>query len=92
MKTNENECYNEWQRVLERMTTSYSEWQWVAQRVITSVKTSYNKWQRMIASDMEWQWVVISTNFLFFGEEPSNRHPKENPLNLDEDLEEEPFN
>ena len=60
----------------------------------------YNEWQRMTTSgttsdttsDNEWQWVVISTNFLFFREEPIIRHPKENALNLEEDLEEDLLN
>ena len=28
-------------------------------------------------SDNKWQWAIISANFR---EEPTNRHPKENPL------------
>ena len=60
-------------------TTSGSEWQRVVQRVV----------QRVTTSDNEWQWVVILANFLFFREEITNRHPKENPLNLEEDLEED---
>ena len=39
-------------------------------------------------SDNEWQWVTISANFLFFliKEEPTAKQPKENSLNLVEDL------
>ena len=61
---------NEWQR----MTTNDNEWQ----RVV----------QRMTASDNEWQWVTISANFSFFQirKEPTTKHPKENSLNLEEDL------
>ena len=73
--TSDNEWYNEWQRVVQRVTTNDNEWQRVVQRVTTS--------------DNEWQWVVILANFLFFREEITNRHPKENPLNLEEDLEED---
>ena len=61
---------NEWQRVV----------QWVTTSGITNGTTSGN----------EWQWVVISVNFNFFErEESSNRHPKENPLNFEDDLEED---
>ena len=57
------------------------------QRVTTSDTTSDKEWQRMI--DNEWQWVVISANFTFFGiiEEPNIKHFKENSLKLAEDLE-----
>ena len=39
--------------------------------------------------DNEWQWVVISANFTFFGiiEEPNIKHFKENSLKFAEDLE-----
>ena len=44
----------------------------------------------MATIENEWQWVVISANFIFFErEEASNRHPKENPLNFEDDFEEE---
>ena len=58
----DNEWYSEWQRVVQRMTTSdtasdnewYNEWQ----RVTKSGKTSDNEWQqvvqRMATSDNEW--------------------------------------
>ena len=36
----------------------------------------------------EWQWVIISANFLFFREETTNV----NPLNLEVDLEEDLLN
>ena len=45
-------------------------------------------------SDNEWQPVVISATFPFFRmtEEPTTKHPKENSLNLEEDLEKELLN
>ena len=50
-------------------TASDNEWQWVVQRVTTSDTTSqnewYNEWQWEITSDKEWQPVVISANFPF---------------------------
>ena len=82
------------------MATSDNEWQQVVQRVTTS-GTSDNEWQRVTTSDKEWQRVVqrMTTNvnewpfqliFLFFQikEEPTTKYPKENFLNLEEDLEE----
>ena len=56
------------------MTTSDNEWHWVAQRMTTS--------------DNEWQQVTISTIFSFFQirEEATTKHPKENSLNIEEDL------
>ena len=55
---------NEWQRIVQRMTTSdndwYNKWQWVT----TSGKTSDNKWQQMvqqvITNDSEWQQVTMN--------------------------------
>ena len=82
----------EWKRVTTNDNEWYNEWQRVVQRVTTSSTTSDKEWQRMTTSDKEWQWVIISANFLFFREEPTNRHPKENPLNLEEDLEEDLLN
>ena len=46
----------------------------------------------MTTSDNEWQWVVVLASFLFFErerEEPTNKHPLENSLNLEKDLEED---
>ena len=80
------------------MTMSGNEWQRVVQRVTTSGITSDNDWQRMSKSDNEWQRVTTNDNeWLFwpifiFREEPTKRHPKENPLNLQEDLEEDLLN
>ena len=49
--------------------------------------TSDNKWQRVTTSDKEWQRVTISAIFFFqVREEPTTKHPKENSLNLEEDL------
>ena len=72
--SNDNEWYNEWQQVTVNGNEWYNEW--------------YNERQRMTTSDNDWQWVVISANFLFFFE----RHPKDNPLNLEEDFEEDLLN
>ena len=70
-------------RVTTSSTTSDNEWQRVVQRVTTSSKrvtTNDNGWQQMTksdnewqgmttsgtTSDNEWQWVTISANFSFF--------------------------
>ena len=94
---NNNEWYNEWQR----MTMSDNEWQRLVQRVTTNdsewqrVTTNDKEWQRVTRNDSqwynEWQWiqrVTVSANFSFFQirEEPTTNHPKENSLNLEEDL------
>ena len=82
--SSDNEWYNEWQRVVQRVTTNDNEWQ----RVTTNDK----EWQRVTRNDNEWhnerQRVTISANFSFFQirEEPTTKHPKENSLNLEEDL------
>ena len=71
----------------------YIEWQRVVQRVTTSGTKSDNEWQRMVqrvtTNDNEW---VFRPIFFFFQEERTNRHPKDSPLNLDEDLEESLLN
>ena len=77
----------------------YIEWQRVVQLVTTSGTTSDKEWQGVTTSHKEWQRVVqrVTTNvnewpfqliFLFFQikEEPTTKHPKENFLNLEEDL------
>ena len=53
MTTSDNEWWNEWQRVVQQVTTNDNEWQ----RMATSNKND-NKWQRMIASDKtnEYEW------------------------------------
>ena len=33
-----------------------------------------------------WQWVTFSAIFFRIGEEPTTKHPKENSLNLKEDI------
>ena len=79
---------NEWQRVVQRVITSDNEWQ----RVVQRKTTNDNKWQRVVqrmtTSDKEWQRVTISANFSFFQirEEPNTKNPKENSLNIEEDL------
>ena len=68
-------------------------------RLTTSGTTSDNKWKQVTTIDKEWKGVVqrVTTNdnewpfrliFLFFQvrEEPTTKHPKENSLNLEEDL------
>ena len=72
--TKDKEWYNEWQRVVQRMTTSDNE----RQRVTTNDNEWYNEWQR----------VTTSVNFSFFQirGEPTTKHPRENSLNLEEDL------
>ena len=59
----------------------------------TSGTSSDNEWQRVTTSgttsDNECQRVTIPANFSFFfqvKEEPTTKHPKENSLNLEEDL------
>ena len=84
-----DECYIEWQRVTTSGTTSDNKWQRVVQRVTTNDK----EWQWVTTNDnewyKEWQRVTISANFSFFfqiREEPTTKQPKENSLNLEEDL------
>ena len=76
------------------MKTSDSEWQ----RVLQQVTTSNNKLERMTTSgatsDKEWHRMTMSGYFdqcPFFPEE-ATRHPKDNPLNLEEDLEKDLLN
>ena len=86
---------NEWQRVVQRVTTNDNEWQ----RMTTGSTTSDNEWQRVVqrvttsgttsetsgtTSDNKWQQVTISGNFSFFQirEEPTTKHPMENPSNI----------
>ena len=73
-------CDNEW----------YNEWQWITTSGTTSSTTSDNEWYS------EWQQVTMNDSerlfwpiFFFFREEITNRHPKENLLNLEEDLDED---
>ena len=81
--------------MVHRVTTNDNEWQRVVQQVTTSGTTSDNEWQRVTTSgttsDNEWQRVTTSdilANFPFFQirKEPTTKHPKENSLNIEEDL------
>ena len=56
----DNGWYNEWQRVVEQVTSSHIEWQ-----------------------------IVTKSDKMFFliREQPTTKHPRENSLNLKEDLE-----
>ena len=78
---------NEWQQVTTSSTTNDNEWQRVIQRVTTSDTTSDNEWYN------ERQRVSISANFPFFiiWEEATIKHPKENSLNIEEDLRRRPI-
>ena len=74
------------------MATSGNEWYIEWQRITKSGTMSDSEWQRMTMSDKEWQWVVTSANFFFFLEDSTSRHPKGNPLNPEENLEEHILN
>ena len=84
--SSDNEWYIEWQRVVQRVTTSGTtsdnEWQRVVQQVTTNDNVWYNEWQRMKTSDNEW---LFRLNFLFFQirVEPTTKHPQENSLNIE---------
>ena len=71
--TSDNEWYNEWKRVVQRVktndkwqrmatsgTTSDNEWQ----RETTNGNEWYNEWQRMTTSDNEWykEWQRMTTS------------------------------
>ena len=49
-----DEWYIEWQRVVQRVTTTDSEWQPMVQRVTASGTTRDNEWQQMTTSNNEW--------------------------------------
>ena len=68
-------------------TSSDNEWQRVT-KMTTSGTTSYHEWYS------KWQQVVISANSPFYPtrEKPTTKHPKDNSLDLEEDLEEGLFN
>ena len=68
------------------MTTCDNEWcnEWYNEWY----KEWYNEWQLVTTTDNEWLFHFL----FFFREESTNRHPKENPLNLEEDLEEDLLN
>ena len=46
----------------------------------------YNEWQQITTSNNDWSFRLI---FLFFRirQEPTTKHPKENALNIEENLE-----
>ena len=88
---------NEWKRVVQRVTTNDNEWYNERQRVVQQVTTNDNGQQRvttsdkrMTTSDNEWQLVTTSDHFgwVFFQiwEGATNKHLKENSLNIEEDL------
>ena len=52
-----DEWYIEWQRVVQRVTTTDSEWQPMYNER-QRVTTNDNKWQRVTTNDNEWQRVV----------------------------------
>ena len=56
MTTSDNERYNEWQQVVQRVTMSDNEWhsKWLR------ITTSDNKWQRVTTSNKKWQWVTAN--------------------------------
>ena len=60
----------------------------------SSDAVSDNKWQRMTTCDNEWPFQLIFFFFFFFriNKEPTTKYPKENSLNLREDLEEKLLN
>ena len=73
-------CYNDCQRV----TTNDNEWYKQWQRVVQRMTMNDSEWQRVRTNDNEWLfWQIL---------EPTNRHPKWNPLNFEEDLEEDLLN
>ena len=55
----------------------------------TSGTMSDNEWQRVTTIDNEWLFRPI---YFFFREDSTNWRPKENPLNLEEDFEEDLLN
>ena len=86
---------NEWQRMTASGTTSDNEWHNEWQQLVQQVTTSGKEWQRMTTSNIEWQWLMaISVIFFlfFFREGTTNRDPKGNPLNLEEDIEDDLLN
>ena len=82
-----DEWHIEWQRVTASGIMSDNKWQQMATSCTTSGTTSG------ITNDNEWKWVTTNYNeWLFrqilfcFREDSTNRQPKENPLNLEEDF------
>ena len=66
---------NEWQRVTKSDNECYNERQRVA--------TSDNEWQRVTTNDNEWPFRLT---FFQIREEPTTKHPKENSLNIEEEI------
>ena len=83
-ETSDTTSDNAWQQVTKSVTTSDNEWQ----RVTTNYNEWYNEWKQVTRSDSLWFFQQI---FLFsqIRNEPTTTHPKENYLNVEEDLEED---
>ena len=70
---------NDWQQMTTSGTTSDNDWQ-VVQRMTTSGTTN----------NIEWPfWLIFP--FFEIREEPTIKHPKENSLNIEEDLWKKPI-
>ena len=66
--TSDNERYNKWQQVVQRVTTNENEWE----RMTTSGTTNGNEWQRVVqrvvqrvtmsgtTSESKWEWYYVS--------------------------------
>ena len=76
------EWHIEWQRAAQQVAMSDNEWQ----QVVQQVTTNNNEWQRITMSGYFGQF------FIFFREYSTNSHPKENPLRLEENFEEDLLN
>ena len=50
----------EWQRGTTSDIEWYNEWQRVIQRVTMSGTARENEWQRMTPSNKKWQWVTVN--------------------------------
>ena len=61
-QTSDKSSDNEWQQVVQRMTTSDNEW--------------YNEWERMTTSGSEWQKLTISDS-KWYNESNGTVHFKE---------------
>ena len=74
--------------MVQRLAARDSEWQRTTASGTKSDDELYNEWQQMTTSDNKWQQVTILVNFSFLQirEEATTKHPKENSLNLEEDL------
>ena len=74
------------------MKTSDNEWQRVVQLVTTSGTTNdnewYNEWQRVTTNDNEWQECLFWLIFQFSNKSIIPMDPKEYSLNTEENLEE----